>query len=343
MDGDSVNCLKELKVCSQEAKSGINLNSALVGATGFVGSNLAKYGFSKHYSSRNIADIAGQSFDTVVCAAAPGSMFEANAFPDRDKAQVDVLARHLTSIKTKQFILISSIAVLADFAGKDDETSTLFQQDHAYGRNRRALEVSCSEHFEDCLIIRLPALFGQGLKKNFIFDILNPVPTMLSPKLMSEAQNLENSAWDGLLNEIYHWDSNVNMHRIDRAALDASGNRADLETVLTEAGISAVGFTNPQSTFQYYNLDRLWDDAKTALAAQIDVLHLATEPLRADAIHLATTGREMPDNGARVHSEDMRSCHTGTIRGETGPYLSEADQVLEELCAFTRSSKDRSK
>lgn len=330
-------------VCLRDAKSGTNVNSALIGATGFVGSNLAKYGFSNYYSSGNIADIAGQSFDTVVCAAAPGSMFEANAFPDRDKAKIDVLARQLTSINAKRFILISSIAVLADFAGQDDETSTRFQQDHAYGRNRRALEVACTKHFEGCLTIRLPALFGQGLKKNFIFDILNPVPTMLSPERMSEARTLERGAWADQLNEIYQWDSTVNMHRVDRAVLDASGNRVELENVLTEAGISAVGFTNPGSTFQYYNLDRLWDDAQTAIAAQIEVLHLATEPLRADVIHRATTGREMPDNTAKIHHEDMRSCHTRTIRGKTGPYLSEADQILEELCAFTSASRDKSK
>ncbi len=315
------------------------MNSALIGATGFVGSNLARHGFSNHYSSRNIADVAGQSFDTVVCAAAPGSMFEANASPERDKAQIDALADHLTSLKTERFILISSIAVLADFAGQDDETTTQFQRDLAYGRNRRALEEMCSEHFERCLTLRLPALFGPGLKKNFIFDILNPVPTMLTPERMAQARGLGAGAWADRLDSIYHWDSNVNMHRVDRAALDATGDRAELERVLSEAGISAVGFTNPQSTYQYYNLDRLWDDAQCALAAGVDVLHLATEPLRAGVIHHAITGREMPDSTARIHHEDMRSCHAGLLRDETGPYLSGADQVLKELCAFARSAK----
>ncbi|MEO9781912.1 MAG: NAD-dependent epimerase/dehydratase family protein [Sedimentitalea sp.] len=316
------------------------MNSALIGATGFVGGNLARHGFSKHYASRNIAEVAGKSFDTVVCAAAPGSMFEANASPDRDKAQIDALASHLTSLKTDQFVLISSIAVLADFAGKDDETSTRFQQELAYGRHRRALEEVCSDHFDRCLIMRLPALFGPRLKKNFIFDILNPVPTMLTPDRMSEARELDSGAWADRLDSIYQWDSDVNMHRIDRAVLDATGDRAEMEKVLSEAGISAVGFTNPQSTYQYYNLDRLWDDAQNALAAEIDVLHLATEPLRADAIHLAVTGREMPESAAKIHHEDMRSCHTQLLRGETGPYLSSAEEVLEELCAFTTSAKD---
>ncbi len=317
------------------------MKNALIGATGFVGSILAKHGFSDHYTSGNIDEIAGQDYGTVVCAAAPGSMFEANNFPDRDKAQIDDLIRHLTSFKTEQFVLISSIAVLADFAGQDDESSTRFQQDKAYGRNRRALEVACANHFKKCLIIRLPALFGPGLKKNFIFDILNPVPTMLSPDRMSKAQELAYGAWADRLAQIYSWDENVSMYRVNRAALNAMDDRAELEDLLTEAGLSAVGFTNPQSTFQYYNMDRLWDDTQSALTSDLDVLHLATEPLQAGAIYKAVTAREMHDAGANIHHEDMRSRHAQLLRGTSGPYLSHADQILRELCDFIASEKGR--
>jgi nucleoside-diphosphate-sugar epimerase len=41
-----------------------------------------------------------------------------------------------------------------------------------YGANRYYLETVCSDMF-DTTVIRLPGLFGAGLKKNVIFDLLN--------------------------------------------------------------------------------------------------------------------------------------------------------------------------
>jgi hypothetical protein len=317
----------------------LNMANALIGATGFVGGNLLQHGFSDHYNSRNIADVAGRAFDTVVCAAAPGSMFEANKFPDRDKAHLDAMTEHLPSLKADRFVLVSSIAVLADFAGQDDEDSTAFQTDLAYGRHRRALEVACTQIFDNCLILRLPALFGAGLKKNFMFDMLNPVPSMLTPQRIRDAQAAVSVAGATTLQAIYTWDESVNMHRVDRAALDASGQRAALEDALTQAGLSAVTFTNPASTYQYYNLAALWDDMQTALAAGLDVLHMAMEPIQAGVIHRAVTGLAMPDAGSRLHHEDMRTRHVAAIRGGAGPYLASADQVLADLVGFAAAAR----
>jgi len=60
---------------------------ALIGDSGFVGTNLARqHGFAASFNSRTIGQAAGNGFDTVLCAAAPGSMFEANRFPDLVKS-----------------------------------------------------------------------------------------------------------------------------------------------------------------------------------------------------------------------------------------------------------------
>ena len=115
--------------------------NCLVGHTEFVGGNLLNQAaFSTVFNSANIAEIAQQEFDILVCAAAPGSMFEANKFPDRDQAKIQALIDELSKVRTSRFILISSIAVLEDFAGGDDEGTTAFQEELAYGRHRRALE-----------------------------------------------------------------------------------------------------------------------------------------------------------------------------------------------------------
>jgi len=315
------------------------VSDALIGHTGFVGGNLlSQHRFAACFNSRTIDAAAGQSFGTLVCAAAPGSMVEANTDPERDTARIQALCQQLSRTRAERFVLISSIAVLDDFAGGDDETTGVFQQALAYGRNRRALEVFCADHFSNCLILRLPALFGAGIKKNFLFDLLNPVPNMLTPARMAAALEAVEPTAAATLRDIYTLDTARAMHVLDRTALDATGQRAALEEILSAHGFAAVQFTHPDTTYQYYNLDRIWADIGIAAAAGLEVLHLATEPLKAAEIHQAVTHKAIPETGARHHHEDMRTCHAA-LWGESGPYLATADRMLAEICSFFAAQK----
>ena len=97
-------------------------SDALIGYTGFVGSTLARQArFGARFNRANMHESAGAPFATAVCAAAPGSMFEANTAPDQDRAAIHALIDQLSRIKADRFVLISSIAVLSDFAGGVDE------------------------------------------------------------------------------------------------------------------------------------------------------------------------------------------------------------------------------
>jgi hypothetical protein len=49
----------------------------------------------------------------LVCAAAPGSMFEANCFPERDRAAIDAVIARLDKVGARQMVLISTIATLS--------------------------------------------------------------------------------------------------------------------------------------------------------------------------------------------------------------------------------------
>lgn len=149
------------------------INTALIGHTGFVGSNLlAQGGFTDCYNSRNIADIAGRSYDTIVCAGVQAVKWKANKEPEADWAGIEKLLGLLGTVEARRFILISTIDV---YASPDGETEDVPPpaENHAYGRHRAKVEDFVRERFANHHIIRLPGLFGQGLKKNVIYDLLH--------------------------------------------------------------------------------------------------------------------------------------------------------------------------
>lgn len=308
--------------------------NCLVGHTGFVGTALLRQtAFSHRYNSRNIADIDGQDFATLVCAAAPGSMIEANRCPQRDREQIEALIQRLSRTRARSFVLVSSIAVLADFAAGYGETTDAFQQALAYGRHRRELEAFVEDHFAESLIVRLPALFGRGLRKNFVFDLLNPVPAMLTPAKFADLVGKLDRPLASLVKDLYAPDTATGLLRLDRQALDSFGRRSALEGAVTAVGCSAMQFHNPETTYQYYDIERLWSDIGIALRAGLSHIHLVSEPLGAAAIHKRLTGRDMPETGARLHREDMHTRHAA-LWGATGPYQYDAAATLDRVAAF---------
>jgi dTDP-4-dehydrorhamnose reductase len=146
---------------------------ALVGYTGFVGGNLLR---QRHYDLTvhrpDIARIAGRHFDRLVISAAPAEKWRANAEPDADATAVKGLITHLATASAEQAVLISTIDVYPD-PRNVDETTAIEPADHlqAYGRNRLGLEQFVRGHFARSLVLRLPALFGPGLKKNLVYDL----------------------------------------------------------------------------------------------------------------------------------------------------------------------------
>lgn len=150
------------------------MRNALVGYSGFVGSTLVRQTqFDALFRSTNIGDIAGQSFDMVVCAGAPAQKWIANQDPETDRRKIDGLIGLLKTIHCKTFILVSTVDVFKNPIGVDEGTQVDEAGLHAYGLNRRLLEKFVESHFPDYLIVRLPGLVGPGLRKNIIFDFLN--------------------------------------------------------------------------------------------------------------------------------------------------------------------------
>ncbi|HTI63758.1 MAG TPA: hypothetical protein VL524_09600 [Gemmatimonadaceae bacterium] len=147
--------------------------TALIGYTGFVGGNLLRQrSFDACFNSSNIDAIAGRSFDLVVCAGAPAEKWKANADPERDSDVIERLTRTLEHVNARKLVLISTVDVFLDPRDVDEDSPVPMAGLHAYGRHRRRLEQIVASRFETH-IVRLVGLFGPGLKKNVIYDLLH--------------------------------------------------------------------------------------------------------------------------------------------------------------------------
>jgi hypothetical protein len=150
-------------------------SSALVGYTGFVGGTLLRArSFDTLINSRNTDEFRGREFDLVVHAGVPAVKWLANKEPAADRAAIASIRDTLATVRIKELIFISTIDVYPDTGAPADERAAIDPlRNHAYGQHRFELEQWVRGHFANVHIIRLPALFGEGLKKNVIFDLLN--------------------------------------------------------------------------------------------------------------------------------------------------------------------------
>ncbi|HEX4684869.1 MAG TPA: NAD-dependent epimerase/dehydratase family protein [Gemmatimonadaceae bacterium] len=158
---------------SDDSPSDDGESAALIGYTGFVGGNLLRQRpFTDRFNSSNIDQISGRNFDLVVVAGARAEKWKANADPERDLDNIECLIKALSSVDARKVVLISTVDVFKDPVGVDEESAARMDGLHAYGRHRRRLEQLIGARF-DAHIVRLPGLYGPGLRKNVIFDFLN--------------------------------------------------------------------------------------------------------------------------------------------------------------------------
>jgi nucleoside-diphosphate-sugar epimerase len=147
------------------------MNDALIGGTGLVGGTLlARRRFAAVYRSTTIEGIAGRTFDRIYCAGAPAEKWKANRDPDADRANLQRLVDAVSRAKARKVVLISTVDVFGDpqrVTEHDQPTAAT-----PYGEHRRELERALASRF-DTMIVRLPALFGAGLKKNAVYDLLH--------------------------------------------------------------------------------------------------------------------------------------------------------------------------
>ena len=307
-------------------------NELLVGSTGFVGGNLlASHDFSAVCHSSDIADHFGARPDLCVYAGVPAAMFLANADTEADLAVMAAARENLRRIAPRRLVLISTIAVYEDSRGRDEDSPMDSENLPAYGKNRLQLERWVRQDHPDALIVRLPALYGKGLKKNFLYDLHTITPAMLRPEKYNELaakSELVKAAYSPADNGFYKLNGAV-----DAAALRAWFAAADF---------NALAFTDSRSRYQFYNLGRLWRDISAALAAGLTLLNLTTPPLTAAAVYEAVTGKAGWKNelAKTPFAYDLRSRFAGVLAPGAQDYLCSEQQELDDIVQFMKDWRD---
>jgi NAD dependent epimerase/dehydratase family len=149
------------------------VRAALIGYTGFVGCNLAaSHQFTGSYNTQNIGAIRGRSYDLVVSAAARADSHRINGDGAADLAEIDDYLAILSTVEAAKLVVISTVCIYPG-GTSPDETSPLSTDGLTpYGANRLHMEQTLAERF-DTLAVRLPQLYGLGLKKGIVYDLLN--------------------------------------------------------------------------------------------------------------------------------------------------------------------------
>lgn len=249
----------------------------LVGHTGFVGSNLVtQTQFDAVYNSKTIEQAFDTRPDLLVYSGVRAEKFLANSNPEQDFDIVQNALHNIKRIDPKNVVLISTVDVYPSPIGVDESIDVSDLDNQAYGKNRLWLEQQLEANFENHLILRLPALFGPGLKKNFIYDLIHVVPSMLNSAKFEEL-----SQRDQMLKN--HYDKQEN--GFYKLSTVSDQDKKMLKERFLNLGFSALNFTDSRGIFQFYNLDDLWFDMQIALSQGLKKLNMATEPISVNEIY----------------------------------------------------------
>lgn len=312
--------------------------SMLVGYTGFVGSNIAaEHEFTWKINSKNKEEAYGKQPDLLVYAGLRAEKFLANKDPEADMATIMEAMEQIQKIAPKKLVLISTVDVYKEPVGVDEDSPIDTEGLLPYGANRYRLEQMVRQNYEDALIIRLPGLFGKNLKKNFIYDYIHVIPSMLKEEKfreLAEKSTLVGESYRDLGNGFYKCilTENANPSAKEVYAIE------ELKQEFKSLDFSALNFTDSRGVFQFYHLKNLWKDIQIALENDIRLLNIATQPLSVAEIYECLAERKFYNEvQPNPPFYDYRSKHAGVFGGKDG-YFADKAAVLQDITDFVKHS-----
>lgn len=303
----------------------------LVGSTGFVGSNILKsFSFDRSFNSKNIDDAYSLNPELLVYAGLRAEKFLANSDPEADMANIYAAEENIRKINPKRLVLISTVDVLKNPCGCDESTEIETDGLHPYGLNRYRLESWVRENYPEALIIRLPALFGINLKKNFLYDFINVIPSMLREdkfhELLIKAPELRD----------FYEPAQPGFYKCRSITSD---EKAWLKQRFLRLGFTALNFTDSRSVYQFYPLSRLWHDICTLLDAGVTLFHPATEPVSAAEIYKALTGRDFKNELSGTPAYYDFRTNYAALFGRADGYIASKSEIISEICEYVGNYK----
>lgn len=313
----------------------MDIKSALIGYTGFVGSNLIEqYQFDKLYNSENIVEIEGQEIDLLICAGVSANKWLANQEPQADITNIEKLKNHIQKTRIKHFVLISTIDVYNPPLAVDEDTVVDATKQEYYGKHRYQLEqwLVSQRPKNSYNIIRLPGLFGKYLKKNLIYDILNPLAEVINKNLWQDLQIRLDKDSIKQIKLFYYTDEFGNLKQQANLDLRVKDN---LIKIFANAGFSTLNFTDSRSSFQFYNLINLWKDISRAIDNGYSIFNLSSEPIITQELVKYLTNTDFINHTTKgVVNYNVYSKYA-----VDGKYLYNKSIILEQVKKFIEGSK----
>lgn len=304
--------------------------NALVGYTGFVGSNIyAKGEFEHVFNSKNIETAYGLKPDLLIYAGLRAEKYLANNEPERDMELIYQAQENIKKIAPDKLVLISTVDVLKEPIDVDETVTIDMDGLQAYGLNRYRLECWVRENYPQALIIRLPGLFGRNIKKNFIYDYVNVIPFMLKENKFREL-----SAGNSDLEQYYELQENGFYKCKDLNQKEKEG----LKNFYKSVGFTAINFTDSRNIYQFYPLERLWDDIQICLSNGIHLWHPATEPVSVGELYEFLEKEQFVNEIADTPvCYDFKTKYADLFGGKDG-YILNKSEILCSIAEFVKNS-----
>ena len=180
---------------------------SVIGASGFIGSNfIRKFPEATQISREFLNSTEVIEVETLVIAAPGARKYEVNQNPEPDRTNILKLLEQIRkNIRPTRVLLFSTVDVYKSSQNSDEDSE--IRTDLTYGGNRGFFEIELQQLFPSLHIRRLPGLFGPGLKKNIIFDLVHSRQDQLlkySPKSVFQYIHINdgiNLATDTVLEE----------------------------------------------------------------------------------------------------------------------------------------------